>query len=670
MSSLKKHINSLKANIKKYTKTYLIVCISLLVSTNIYYNYNTAKKELKEQEKNYVLKDSEGLYLIKGEALNNITNFIVMSPKSSTSKTILIKDKTQKKIAIYEDVPIEAFYLYNKTVLEPYVGTAKNFNFQYTRTLNGVHKSLGVPSDPKQVKGATSESSSGIWGTIINILFLGLLFWAFVHFNGRNLSTSADKVDPSDIKDDLDDLVGMEDIKKELLQIEDMVLKQRLYSKYNVNKKFNVMMTGPAGVGKTKLARCLAKRLNAPLIYSSAANLQSGYVGGGPRALKLLLKKASRYDRAIIFIDEAESLFMNRVQNGIRDYERDTINALLALLDGVNTTDSEVIWVVASNMDENKVHMDEAMLRRFQLKINFRLPNFEERKEILSRLVGKISKEKLADGLDLSKIASISAGMSPAILETLVDRASLIAIQEHSHLTQEIMMRAFERVAVGLTDRETTANMEEKRKLIARHEAGHFVMQVYEALIKTKGDLTNIHNHINVIKISTESVSKMGALGFVLSKEQELKLQTLDDYENQLKQLYGGMVNEELFYGGGGVTAGAQNDIQKVSELLKVMVGEVGYYQGPKLNYGVLNTNNQITEKQLAVIEEVSMRLYNETKEFLSDNLQLSESIASKLMDEYVLDIEDALEIVVGFYGRNPELIVKYFESDLKGQAA
>lgn len=159
-----------------------------------------------------------------------------------------------------------------------------------------------------------------------------------------------------------------------------------------------------------------------------------------------------------------------------------------------------------------------------QLKINFRLPNFEERKAILERLIGKLDKDTVSDDIDINQIVRVTSSMSPAILETIIARASLIAIHEKSRVNHDILMKAFERVAVGLTDWETTANMNEKRLLVAWHEAGHFILKIHEALIKTKGSLINMKEYIDVIKISTESVSKFGALGFVLSKEKDLKL--------------------------------------------------------------------------------------------------------------------------------------------------
>lgn len=664
-----KKIKVLLSKIVKQLKAYLLhillfclICASLAVT----YNKTVVKNEkLAEQAQYYNLKTADDLFKLNSAELANTTKFVVVSPISYSSKAIFVKQKNKKEITVYEGVSYELYSTYLKNTFEPYYSKNKNIDWQYTESMKDIHKRLGVPKDPLVVKEPEVEgSSSGALGTVINLIFVGLILWGFIYFQNRSLSTSANRVEPKDIKDDLDDLVGLQDIKAELLQIEDMIRNQELYAQYNVTQKFNIMMTGPAGVGKTKIARCLAKRLDIPLIYQSAASLQSGYVGGGPKALKNLVKKASESKRAIIFLDEAESLLMSRTHSGVKDWERDTINALLALLDGVNTTKSEIIWIVASNMDEHKIQMDDAMLRRFHLKINFRLPNFEERREILSRLISKLDSNKVSSDLDLNKIASVSSSMSPAILETLVGRASLIALQERTVVSQDILMQAFERVAVGLTDRETTANMLEKRVLIARHESGHFIMQVHEALLKSKGDLKHLHEHIDVIKISTESVSKMGALGFVLSKEKELKLESLYDYELQIMQLYGGMVNEELYYKAVGVTAGAHNDIEKVTRLLKVMIGEVGFYQDFKLNYSVLMKDKEMSPVQLDLIEQHSKRLYAGTKTLLSNFMELTNNLSDKLIENYVLEIDEALGIVRHYFDLHPELLESYKSHD------
>ena len=170
----------------------------------------------------------------------------------------------------------------------------------------------------------------------------------------------------------------MDDIKAEVAQIKDQYQRRAEYAEYGISKPFNVMFSGPAGTGKTKLASYLAKELNLPILFHSAANLETGYVAGGSNTLSRIVSMAKRRKRCIVFLDEAQDLFMKR--GGHRKFDDDTQNTLLAVLDGVRSkSEAEIIWIVASNFNSESMQMDEAMLRRFQMKVDFRMPNKEER---------------------------------------------------------------------------------------------------------------------------------------------------------------------------------------------------------------------------------------------------------------------------------------------------
>ena len=284
---------------------------------------------------------------------------------------------------------------------------------------------------------------------------------------------------PEKLKGSMDDLVGMEDIKREVAHLESMIRNRELYKSHNIDKPFNVMLTGPAGTGKTKLAGYLAKQLGIPLIQASGSGLESGLVGGGSKALNGIYKKACAQGRCLIFLDEAQSLFMPRGR-GERKWDDDTANTLLGLLDGIKSDEGNgVIWVVASNFDDANSEMDEAMLRRFSVKINFRLPNKAERRELLGVFLRRKDKAVVAwEQLNLDHVAEITANLSPALLESVVDRASMIAIEEGSQIDTDLLFRAFERSAIGLTDRAASAEKDKQRERVALHELGHFFMQI------------------------------------------------------------------------------------------------------------------------------------------------------------------------------------------------
>jgi cell division protease FtsH len=497
------------------------------------------------------------------------------------------------------------------------------------------------------------ESKGGIAGDIGNFLMrnaLGIILLLVMAVAMRKsipgmMGSSHSVLKPDRIKGSMDDLVGMEDIKSEVAHLEEMILNRSLYRSHNIDKPFNVMLTGPAGTGKTKLAGYLAKKLDIPLIQASGSGLESGFVGGGSKALNAIYKKASALGNCIIFLDEAQSLFMPRGR-GEKKWEDDTANTLLGLLDGIKSDDGAgIIWVVASNFDDATTEMDEAMLRRFAVKINFRLPNKSERRELLKVFLAKKDKECVNwSDLNLDYVADITANLSPALLETVVDRASMIAIQEHRLITTDVLFRAFERAAIGLTDRATTADLDKKRERVALHELGHFFMQI-DPYLRQGLPLAQVKEKANLLKISTESVSKIGALGYVLSSGEDVSLQTLEEMEQDVMQLYGGVAAEELFYGARGISVGSQNDIQKVTAKLDLMVNRLSMYSHSKLDYSQLKREGALDEA-VRQVEHKADELYNRTLEAMKAYKDMVWSLKDTLLERYVLSKDEVFALL------------------------
>ena len=467
-------------------------------------------------------------------------------------------------------------------------------------------------------------------------IVLILLIVYSLKFGIPGMGASATMITPDKLKGSMDDLIGMEDIKQEVLHLEDMIRNREEYQSHNIDKPFNVMLTGPAGTGKTKLVGYLAKRLDMPLISASGSALESGYVGGGSKALNALYRKACAKGKCIIFLDEAQSLFMPRGRSE-KKWEDDTANTLLGLLDGVKSDKGQgVIWVVASNFDDASTEMDEAMLRRFSVKINFRLPNKNERRELLKSFLSR-KKEGLVDwsDLDLDQVAEITQNLSPALLETVVERASMISIQEKAIINTDLLFRAYERATIGLTDRATTAEKHKQRERIALHELGHFFMQI-DPWLRAGMSLDEVKEKSHLLKISTEAVSKIGALGYVLQSGDDMSLRTLEELERDVIGLYGGMAAEELFYGARGISVGAQNDIEKVTKMLNLMVNRLSMYSRSKIDYSQL-ANDASGEHTLRQMEEKADELYSYTLGAMRDYRAMIESIKDTLLEQYVL---------------------------------
>lgn len=488
---------------------------------------------------------------------------------------------------------------------------------------------------------------AGVSGVLSAALTIGLLGFLAFHLKGQFKSLRF--IEPAQVHGSIDDLVGMDDIKSEVRQIKDQYERRAAYAEYGINKPFNVMFSGPAGTGKTKLASYLAKELNLPILFHSAANLETGYVAGGSNTLARIASMAKRRKRCIVFLDEAQDLFMKR--GGHRKFDDDTQNSLLAILDGVRTkSDAEIIWIVASNFNSESMAMDEAMLRRFQMKVDFRLPNKEERLAIIEHYLEQRS-EKVAPDLDLRHMVEVTEGRSPADLETIVNQAGITAVQAGDLIDAGTLMQAAERVLVGNVNANTTKERERDRRIIAIHEWGHFLVDFELERKKAGGDWEKILGEMKTIKISLKANPRNNALGFVFHKQGSNLLKTKADIEHDVRVLLGGMANEELFFGEEGTTNGAHNDITRVTKLLHHAVAEMGMYRKTRLNFGALsdNGNRTVDEETRSIMEMQSERLYGETKGTLARLKPLTEHLAGKLMEQGEMSLKDALHEIRAF---------------------
>ena len=485
---------------------------------------------------------------------------------------------------------------------------------------------------------------AGVSGVLSAALTVGLLGFLAFHLKGQFKSLKF--LEPGQVQGSIEELVGMDDIKREVAQIKDQYQRRAEYAEYGISKPFNVMFSGPAGTGKTKLASYLAKELNLPILFHSAANLETGYVAGGANTLGRIAAMAKRRKRCIVFLDEAQDLFMKR--GGHRKFDDDTQNSLLAILDGVRSrNEGEIIWIVASNFNSESMQMDEAMLRRFQMKVDFRLPNKEERLAIVKHYLSQRACKVLPE-LDLRHFVEVTEGRSPADLETIVNQAGITAVQAGDMIGADTLMQAAERVMVGNVNFNTTKERERDRRIIAIHEWGHFLVDFERERKQAAGDWEAILADMKTIKISLKANPRNNALGFVFHKQGANLLKTKGDIEHDVRVLLGGMANEELFFGEDGTTNGAHNDITRVTKLLHHAVAEMGMYRKTRLNFGALSNDGHgggrhLDEETRGIMEAQSERLYGETKVLLSRLKPLTEHLAGKLMDKGEMDLREAL---------------------------
>jgi cell division protease FtsH len=294
--------------------------------------------------------------------------------------------------------------------------------------------------------------------------------------------------------------------------------------------------------------------------------------------------------------------------------------------------------------------MDEAMLRRFQMKVDFRLPNRTEREAIISHYLSRRA-GKVLPGLDLRQVVEITEGRSPADLETIVNQAGITAVQAGNMIGTDTLMQAAERVLVGNVNTHTTQDREHDRRVIAVHEWGHFLVDFEQERARCEGDWDRILAEMKMIKISLKANPRNNALGFVFHKQGTNLLRTKSDMEHDVRVLLGGMANEELFFGEEGTTNGAHNDISRVTWLLHQAVAELGMYRRTRLNFGALahDGGGQVDEETRGIMEAQSERLYDETREQLARLKPLTEHLVGRLMAVGEMDLREALSEIRRF---------------------
>jgi len=503
--------------------------------------------------------------------------------------------------------------------------------------------------------GARPQSEKEGWKAAVSGLFsaaltIGLL--AFLFYQLRSQYKLLKFIEPAQVHGSIDDLVGMDDIKAEVAQIKDQYQRRAEYAEYGISKPFNVMFSGPAGTGKTKLASYLAKELRLPILFHSAANLETGFVAGGSNTLNRIMAMAKRRKRCVVFLDEAQDLFMKR--GGRRKFDDDTANTLLSVLDGVRSKQAgEIIWIVASNFNSETMQMDPAMLRRFQMKVDFRMPNREERLAIIRHYLAERAEKVLPD-LDLRHLVEVTEGRSPADLETIVNQAGITAVQAGEMIGGGTLMQAAERLLVGNVNSNTTKERERDRRIIAVHEWGHFLVDLEHERKLANDDWEQILEDMKTIKISLKANPRNNALGFVFHKQGVNLLKTKGDIEHDVRVLLGGMANEELFFGEDGTTNGAHNDITRVTQLLHHAVGEMGMYRKTRLNFGALardgkGEGQEVDEETRSIMEAQSERLYAETKTVLARHMPLTEHLVNKLLEAGEMSLHEALSEIRSF---------------------
>lgn len=512
-------------------------------------------------------------------------------------------------------------------------------------------KDYGITSDkvPIEIK---NPDSGVIWTTLLSILLpfglLLLVLWLMSRqargANSQALSfgrSTARVADPRK-RTTFKDVAGLKNAKQELVEIVDFLKQPEKFKALGAEIPRGVLLFGPAGVGKTLLAKAVAGEAEVPFFTLSASEFVEMFVGVGASRVRDLFQKAKRVGPAVIFIDELDAVGRQRGTGlgGSHDEREQTLNQILVEMDGFDT-DTNVIILAATNRPDV---LDPALLRpgRFDRKVALDLPDRPERKEILEV---HVRNKPVAKSVDFEEIAKTTPGLAGADLRNIVNEAAILAARdERKQIEQKDFRNAIEKVMLG-PERASHIMGENERKIVAYHEAGHAIIG------HVLPELDDVH------KVSI--VSRGMALGFTLSlPNEDRRLIPAAKFDQEIAQLLGGRAAEQLIFNE--VTTGASNDLERATAIARNMVTIYGMSELGPLKMGEreemvflgreMGMHRTHSEKLAAQIDEQISQIINRAWEkalsTLKAEMDTLHKMATQLLEKETLEDDDLRSIL------------------------
>lgn len=437
------------------------------------------------------------------------------------------------------------------------------------------------------------------------------------------------------------DVGGLKEAKEELEEIVDFLKNSRKYLELGARIPRGVLLIGAPGTGKTLLARAIASEANVPFFSISASEVIELFVGVGSARIRSLFSQARKVGRAIIFIDEIDSIGKMRgvgVTGGHEEREQ-TLNQLLSEMDGIGREEG-IIVLGATNKPES---LDPALLRpgRFDRRIILDLPDINERKEILKiHCRGK----PLASDVDLDEIVERTAGFSGADLANVANEAAILAAARNKHqIFQQEFLESIEKVLLG-PERKSHLLSEKEKEITAYHEAGHALVSAFCPGAEP------------VRKISI--IARGLAAGYTLKiSGKERKLKTKTEFLAEMATLLGGYCAEKLIFGE--VTTGASNDLERATQLARKMVTEYGMSSLGPLVFGereklvflgseevYRNYSEKVASKIDREVEKFVEGAQNRANKILLKKKDILEKLAKTLIEKETIEKEEFEQLV------------------------
>jgi len=496
-----------------------------------------------------------------------------------------------------------------------------------------------------------SEWSAMLPMLLITLLFVGAFVFVLRRIGGTGSAMSFGRsrgrlYAQEDVNVTFNDVAGIDEAVEELKEVVEFLRTPQKYQALGGRIPRGVLLVGPPGTGKTMLAKAVAGEAGVPFFGLSGSDFVEMYVGVGAARVRDMFQQALQRAPAIIFIDELDALGKVRGSGapGGHDEREQTLNALLVEMDGFST-DHSVIVMGATNRPET---LDPALMRpgRFDRHVLVDRPDIKGREAILNVHSKRI---KMSDEVDMKRLAKLTPGFVGADLANLVNEAALLsARRDDKRVTMKSFEDGIERVMAGL-EKTSRIIIDDVKRRVACHESGH-------ALVATSLPHTDPVHKISIIPRG------MGALGYMLQlPEDDRELLTQSELQSRIAVLLGGISAEQIVYNE--TSTGAQNDLQRATDLARRMVTEFGmsprmgrmYYsenqRSPFLaGSGALVSESIHSEATLREIDIEVKRLVDEAYRTAMDTLTSQrvtlEKISADLFEMETMSAEHLLKII------------------------
>ena len=436
------------------------------------------------------------------------------------------------------------------------------------------------------------------------------------------------------------DVAGQDEAKESLVEIIDFLHNPQKYAAIGAKLPKGALLVGPPGTGKTLLAKAVAGEANVPFFSISGSDFVEMFVGVGASRVRDLFQQAAKVAPAIIFIDEIDAIGRTRDSKfGGNDEREQTLNQLLAEIDGFDSSKGVVILAVTNRPEI----LDKALLRagRFDRRIIVDRPNLAGRYQTLRVHTKNI---KLAEDVDLHKIAQATAGAVGADLANLVNEAALRAVRMgRKAVNQQDLLTSFELVIAG-TEKKGTVLTDTEKRIVSYHEVGH-------ALVAA------LQKHSQPVSKITIVPHTSGALGYTMQMPEEEKfLSSKEELIVELQTMLGGRAAEQVVFGI--ATTGASNDIERATELARKMVTQYGmsdrlglmalstvsnpYLDGSTMMNCADSTSSAADEE----IHKLLMDCYADAKNILVEHRALLDEIAMYLLSKETITGDEFMAYV------------------------